>query len=660
MLRRCLEKERKRRIDSAADARLEIDDALGGSSADAELVNRVVPRSRWRNVLPWAIATAALAIAGALAATRPDRVQPAPVHAFLDVPAGYVLGDDDPFSKNPTRTPMVFMPDGRTLVILATHDGKSQLFLRSLDRPDLQPIAGTDAARGPFASPDGKWIGFWSQNELKKVPIDGGAVTTICPLAAAPLGPFGAAWGPGGVIVFGDVASGRIMRVQANGGTPVAVTAQPPVSSRRRHVAPVFLPDGRRIIFADASTQDASDSRLMVQALDGGDARLVVSSATDPRLLPSGDLAFMRLATLMTMPFDAGRAEASGDAIAVMRDVMQTGTIRRAGVSNPGLGMFAVSSLGTLAAIRGGLTGAPENTLVWRTMVGEGPSSSAEPAMGAPVGTRMNARIAPDQSRAIVTVFTPMRQEMWLADWTRNVWTPCSDCSGDLGVVVWSPDGRRLLLGRDGGLVAHTLDGSVPDQVLVHEADRSLVPAAWLAGGAIAYMSSPDLARYEIKFLELGASAGRMIVPLGAGTQADVSRDGQLLAYATARVGDAAGNVIVQRFQGEGARIQVSAGGGSTPLWAPNGRTLYYQAPSGTLMAADVSTTGGLTASTPRQIFFTGSSCFPLRCDDLSLDGQRLLMRGQLERPLAAAATRDPITRMDLVLNWTATIGKGR
>ena len=105
-------------------------------------------------------------------------------------------------------------------------------------------------------------------------------------------------------------------------------------------------------------------------------------------------------------------------------------------------------------------------------------------------------------------------------------------------------------------------------------------------------------------------------------------------------------------------------------MWAPNARTLYYVAPGGTLqgaaavvrgiMAADVSTTGGLNASTPRQMLVAGTTCLPVRCDDLSLDGQRLLLSGPLEGPRAAAAMRDPITRMDLVMNWTATLGKGR
>src|SRR5262249_38691179 len=149
------------------------------------------------------IVSAGLAIAGLLAWRGAEHAQPAPVYASLDAPPDYVLGEDDALVSLPTRTPMVFTPDGRSLVIQAARAGKPQLFLRSLDRPEAQPIAGTENARVPFVSPDGKWIGFSNGSELRKVPMAGGAATTICPLNAQ-LGPAGASWGKDDVIVFGD------------------------------------------------------------------------------------------------------------------------------------------------------------------------------------------------------------------------------------------------------------------------------------------------------------------------------------------------------------------------------------------------------------------------------------------------------------------------
>lgn len=568
-----------------------------------------------------------------------------PVYASLDAPADFTLGELG--DRPPTRAPMVFTPDGRSLILLATREGESQLFLRSLDRPDALPIAGTVGARVPFVSPDGKWVGFWAANELRKVPIEGGTATTICALPGL-LGPYGASWGAGDTIVFGDDVSRRIMRVLASGGTPVAVTAPPPpFGTARRHVSPTLLPGGDRILFSDVAVRDPADTRLMVQSLAGGDARLVLTSATDARLLPTGHLAFMRLGTLMAVAFDAGRAEATGEAVVALSGVMQSGL--RGFTDNTGAGMVAASSLGALAVVRGGLLGYVANTLSWVTH--DGQSSSAEPVSGAPADGRITSRISPNGSRALVGVQTPTRREVWIADWSRNVWTQCRNCNSERGSGEWSPDGQRLLFGGPGKLTAHTLDESRPDQGLLQEADRYLLPTDWLADGRIVYLSTADQANFDIKFLEPGGSAGRLVV--SAGSEAVVSPDGRWLAY------QSRGEVVVQAFPGPGARTLVSTGRASNPAWSPDGRTLYYLQqldPGSAVVAVDINTTGGLTAGTPRELFrhSQGQACANIRCYDLSSDGRRFLFR---ER---TAAQTPPVTRMDLVLNWTSTLPRTR
>jgi hypothetical protein len=305
----CLAKDPDDRWQSARDLMRELKwGANGGVSLASAAGTAAVatPRSAWARARLWTAAatTLALTIAAGVVWRGGDRERPTPVYASLDAPTDYVLGEGPSL---PTRTPMVFTPDARSLIIQAARAGKPQLFLRSLDRPDARQIGGTDNAHVPFVSPDGKWVGFWSANEIRKVPLEGGAATTICPMKSTPgFGPFGADWSVGDVIVFGDYESGRIMRVPATGGTPTSVTEQSSIG--RRHTTPFFLPDGRRFLFSDVSTWDASESRLMVQSLDGGDARPLIASAVDGRLLPSGQLAFMRLGTLMTVPFDTARA----------------------------------------------------------------------------------------------------------------------------------------------------------------------------------------------------------------------------------------------------------------------------------------------------------------------------------------------------------------
>jgi serine/threonine protein kinase/Tol biopolymer transport system component len=647
LLKRCLEKDRGHRLADAADARLEIDDARASAPAEAPPASRV--RS-WRRVVIVGGAVSVLIAAAVATWFSAGRAQPMPMYSMIEAPPDFVLGEDDFRTSLPTRPPMVFAPDGRSLIIQAARAGRPQLFIRPLDRPDARPIPGTEDAHGPFVSPDGKWIGFWAANELRKVPIEGGTPTVICSMRS-PLGPYGVAWSADNMILFGDFQTGRLMRVSANGGTPVAVTPLPSVGWR--HVSPVLLPDGKRVLFAEIGDATATKGRLMVQTLDGSDPRLVLASASDGRLLPSGDLVFMRIGTLMTVHFDLSRAEVRGNPIVVLGGVMQRGLTPRMG-ANSAAGMFAVSSQGTLAVIRGGLIGNDVGrSLTWLTR--DGHASTADPASGRPSGTEMASRISPDGSRAIVVVITPMRREAWIADWTRDMWTACADCDSD-GVPIWSPDGRRVVVHRDGALVEHTLDGSALDRMLVREPGYSLVPAEWLSDNRIVYQSAREIPRVEIKVLEPGATAGRVVIPLGVGTDPAVSSDRNWLAYTT---NTRPPTVVVQAFPGPGPRIQVSAGSGVNPRWSPDGKTLYYlkNDPGGAMLyAADVATGTGLSVGRARLLFQRPGpeDCWPFRCYDLSPDGQRFLFRERIDvQPTS-------VTRIDLIQNWMATLPKSR
>jgi serine/threonine-protein kinase len=463
--------------------------------------------------------------------------------------------------------------------------------------------------------------------------------------------PNGASWGTGDVIVFGDDLSGRLMRVSADGGPPVPVTAEPAVG--HQHVTPFLLPDARRVLFSDVSTLDASDAQLMVQSLDGGDARLVVPGASDGRLLPSGRLAFMRLGNLMTVGFDVARGTATGAPVAALSGVLQKGLTALTNTF-PGAGMFAVSNLGTLAVVRGGLIGSDPTTLIWTTR--DGRTSSAEPASGAPAGgSRIYSRIAPDGSRAIVLMQTPLRRQWSIADWRRDVWTVCGDCNAENTGAEWAPDGRRVLLGRANGLVAHALDGSAPDQVLVAETGRSLIPGAWLADGRIVYVSrqAADVSNAEIKVLGPGDREGRVVVQMGIGGDPAISPDGRWMAY---RTGERGRDVFVEAFPGPGARTQVSVGGGDNPSWSADGRTLYYLSDRA-VVAVDIRASGAqLIAGTPHELFRSArfQTCTNRRCYDISPDGSRFLFRDYGTAPRVSA------TRMEVVLNWTATLPTGR
>jgi Tol biopolymer transport system component len=212
-----------------------------------------------------------------------------------------------------------------------------------------------------------------------------------------------------------------------------------------------------------------------------------------------------------------------------------------------------------------------------------------------------------------------------------------------------------VLLSREGVVVAHTVDGSAPDQVLIREEDRYLYPAQWLADGRVVYLSRSSSGTppgVEIKLLEPGGRANRVLVPLGMGTNPDVSPDGRWLVYHSTQAGQTT-NVVVQPFPGPGPRTQLSGGGGHDPAWSPDSKTVYYLN-AGAVFAVDM-VGSPLKASAPRELFRRQEEgCGPTRCYDISADGSRFLFRemGVLGRQIA--------NRMDLVLNWTSTLPTGR
>ena len=200
LLRRCLEKDPKKRRRDIADVRMEIEQVLSGPAQT--VAPPVDSASRHRARLAWIVATV-LGLALTVAVAWP----------FLSGTAGTPeTRVDISTPEAPDPTAFAISPDGRRLVFVAFRNGQTQLFLRSLDGDSTQPLSGTEAANLPFWSPDGRSVGFFALQELKRIDIDGGLVQTV---ARAQPGP-GATWGPDGMILFAPDAMGPLFQVPAS------------------------------------------------------------------------------------------------------------------------------------------------------------------------------------------------------------------------------------------------------------------------------------------------------------------------------------------------------------------------------------------------------------------------------------------------------------
>ena len=218
LLRRCLEKDRKRRLTDAGAARLEIDDALTASPTPEATVASGAPATtaspRGRLPLIAALtAVTALAIALGIPTLRHLREAPPPTPPEMRVE----------ITTPSTDAPLQFAlsPDGRSLVFVASGGGLPRLWLRPLDQTEAQPLAGTEGANNPFWSPDSRSIGFFAAAELLRLDIAGGAPLVLA--TATPPSASGS-WSADGTILFPRNVGDSLWRIGATGGEPATVT----------------------------------------------------------------------------------------------------------------------------------------------------------------------------------------------------------------------------------------------------------------------------------------------------------------------------------------------------------------------------------------------------------------------------------------------------
>ncbi len=245
IVRTCLAKDPDARFQSAHDLLMNLKWIVEDGSPTAGTAPMGTSR-RWRARLGTAASVAGAMVIASLATwwlTRPQSVAaPSVVRATIALPATASVR-----AGRFTVANVAISPDGTHIVYAGAAGDDSQLYLRSLDRTEVMPIAGTGGALNPFFSPDGQWVAFYAGGKLKKVPIVGGGSLTLCDADFA----FGGAWSDDGTIVFGGSLLGGLLRVSSNGGQPEAFTTLE--NGEGSHRWPSLVPGSRDVLFAIGS-----------------------------------------------------------------------------------------------------------------------------------------------------------------------------------------------------------------------------------------------------------------------------------------------------------------------------------------------------------------------------------------------------------------------
>ncbi len=602
-----------------------------------------------RSVRTWYVVASVAApllvvVAVAFVARHPRPAPGPPVGRFtVKVEPAHRLEGENHFLtlQRPSRTAMAISSDGRFLVYCAIDENpgpqaRPQLYLRKMDQSEAKPIPGTEGGINPFLSPDDRWVGFWTDGKLKKVLIAGGVPTDLCD---AP-GMFGANWGFDDSIVFADGDETGLSRVSAEGGKPEMLTKPDPKREEASHRLPFWLPNGKAVLFTVLRHNMDTQPWLALLRLDTREWRVLLQDAADARYVRTGHLIFLRQGTLMAVRFDPARMEAIGHPVPLVKNVVQA--LADNNYLNTGAGQFGISDAGTLIYAAGGLVPPSKDSLVWVDRKGnEQPVTDLQSPFFSP-------RLSPDGQR-IAYISYGREWQVWVYDLGSGTNSQLTG-EGKAYYPIWSPDGKRLLFAwhksLQSSLYWQPYDGSsAMERFTAGEYEER--PGSWSADGktlALVQWLTPGNA--DIAVMDVPS---RRITPF-LNSQfyehyPEFSPNGRWIAYSSDE--SKREEVYVRPFPGPGMKRLVSIKGGIQPLWARDGKQLFYRWED-QFWVVDVETGGSFAAGKPRLLFEKPGfgHGFPIRTYDLSLDGQRFLM--VREEPLKPA----PVTEMILIQNW--------
>ena len=430
LLRRCLERDRKKRLSDIADARLELDEALAGSPEASQAAAAPTAPPAPRSVSRWWISAAAVMTLAALTLAvlhfSETPTQPFPVRFQIPLPD----------SATPGSIGMALSPDGRRLAFIAMGaQGRRMLWVRPLDSVAAQELPGTEGASYlPFWSPDSRSIGFLVRGSVRKIDASGGPPQTLCEVPGLLTG---GSWSRDGVIIFGSNAGG-LSRVPQAGGVATQLTTVDESRGEIGHLRPWFLPDGRHFLYY-ARTRQEETTGIYLATLDGKERKHLVPASQAGAYAPPvagsehGHLLFLRQKTLMALPLDAKSFGPAGEPFPVAE---QVGSVRA-------MGSFSVSGNGVLA-FRGGTSS--DSQLVWFDRQGKSLATLGPPALYAGVALSPEGkRVAVDQTDSTGN------RDIWVLDVARGVPTRFTFDATQEHSPAWSPDGTRLAFAANRG-----------------------------------------------------------------------------------------------------------------------------------------------------------------------------------------------------------------
>jgi len=559
-LRRCLAKDPEERWQSIRDVTSELR-WLAEHPTSSSAAGSPVARSSvgWRMATGAAVVVAIAAMAAAVQALR-GRNAPAdlqPIRFEVATP--------------PTDDPSVSLSaDGKALAFVANQNGIPMIWIRSLDSVENHVFAGTQGASFPFWSPDGRAIGFFAGNKLKRIDVAGGAPIA---LADAP-NARGGDWNADGVILFAPGVQAPIMRVSANGGAIEQVT-QPRTDGGPgpAHRVPNFLPDGKRFLFSSTLGGPPTNG-VYISSLDKMPPVRLLSGGTGGRFVPPDRLLAISQGALQVYDFDVRSGTVQGQPTMIAQGFSE-------GIATAS---FATSGTGVLAYRA---STAQRRQLVWVDRKGVVLRAVGDPETDYIASPELSA----DEQSVLVFTQRSGNNDAWVIELARNLPHRITDGPGAHANPLWDPDGDHIVFSSPSGLTRQAVNSGKPEPLV----------AAGIRGNALSW--TRDRQYFLLRRDNNGTSGDLVAVSMNGEprevivaqspsdeTEGQFSPYGKWIAFVSNESGRA--EVFVQSFPERRMRTQVSTAGGAQVRWSGDGKEIFYVAPDGKMMAVSTALSG--------------------------------------------------------------------
>ncbi|MFQ5720460.1 MAG: TolB family protein [Acidobacteriota bacterium] len=598
-------------------------------------------RERHRQLGIGALAAVVVVSTGtlALALLDPDpRVDPVPGAMAFTLPvvpaAADVMGPPQVSMAPDDRSFLLVDPGDRTggTVSLQSLDDGSRTLL-----PDIGPIFGALQV-----SPDGEQVAFYARASAVSKVVD--SALWVAPLAGGPPVQLaggvsrGLTWTRDGRIVFVPNVHSGLAAVSAAGGDARILTVPDASRGEITHRWPSLLPDGKTLLFTIGLGRIHSfdDAEIAAYSLETGRIKVILAGGSKPTYVTGGHLLFTRSGRLMVAPFDLKTLEVTGPVVAAVEGVT--------GFPATGEAIYAISPGGTLAYLPGGLFDLAAVDWTWVDRDGTTTPAFDTPR---PVGAY---DLSPDGRRVVVTR-NGYHDDVWMWDVERSTMTRLTFGSSNGTNPIWSPDGKRVAYSsRTTGtsdVFWSPADGSAPATVLA-TGPADLFPATFSPDGRfLVYLEVDGVGGFDLWLQPLSGDAPRrpLVATPARETEARFSPDGRWVAYTSDVSGTA--EIYVRSFEpsgNTGLPVRISSGGGGVPRWSGRGE-LFFLHDGHLMVVGPLSSSRPDRFSPPRPAF---DEDMVAKSFDVTADGKRFLLSRQL-----------PVTfshHMNVVLRWADTL----